>query len=108
VNGALATQSRAGSAKLAKIVELENKLHSVVESLVDEALTQPMKSRDKSRIVLTSLQMLRYARDITGKEIGEGEMDENDLTALPTQDLEKLVKLGTRLLGKERVKELAG
>lgn len=93
------------------LAEVEKKLHPLVTKMLDEGMGLT-SSRDTSRVVLSTLSYAKYLRDAAdvAEKIGDtdhdGELKEDDLVALPQADLEKIVKLSTRLLGKERVREL--
>lgn len=98
-------------AKLQRQVdEIETKLHPIVTKMLDEGLTCG-SSRDTSRVVLTGLTYAKYLRDVAANTLKvehSDDLSEDDLVALPQADLEKVIKLGARLLGKDRLKELTG
>lgn len=92
---------------LARIAQVEERLSGVVDKLVEQG-EGDLPSRDRSRIVLTTLQYLNYVRQLAKFEAGAGEdLNENDLVAMPQADLEKIMKFCVRQLGPERVKELS-
>lgn len=106
--GALALNAQRHPA-LQRIEELEARLGGVVDKLVGQAEDDGMSSRDRSRCVLTTLHYLNYARQLAEKAADTPEeLGDDDLIAMPQQDIEKIMRFCIKQLGPQRVKELAG
>lgn len=107
--GALAPTNAKQHPALQRIEDLERRLSGVVDKLVEQAQDDGMSSRDRSRCVLTTLHYLNYARQLAEKSTSGGEdFNDEDLVAMPQQEMEKIVRFCMKQLGPQRVKELCG
>lgn len=99
------------STRLAKVENLERKASHIVEMMLDaaekpEGVKLSQLHRMRATTLRSALDYFRYMRELHRRET-QHESDEDELAALPVKDLEKVVAVGIKILGAQRVKDLA-